>query len=45
MGRKLNSKTIYDDKYVKPKVKTFIDVVHTNFHDKKIPKENIFVWQ
>ena len=31
---------IYDDKYIKTKVKIFNGAVHTNFHDKNIPIEN-----
>ena len=29
-----------DDKYVKTKIKSYIDKVNTNFQGKKVPKEN-----
>ena len=37
-----NSKRVYgdDEKYVKTKIKTYGDSVITNFHNKKMPKEN-----
>ena len=37
-----NSKPVYDDdeKYIKTKMKTYGDCVVTNFHNKKMPKEN-----
>ena len=38
---KFHSKPIYDEKYIKTKVKTFNGVVNTVFSDKKIPKESI----
>ena len=38
---KFNSKPVYDEKYIKAKVKTFNDVVNTVFSDNKIPKESI----
>ena len=37
-----NSKITYgddDDKHVKAKVKTYSDIIITNFHNKKMPKE------
>ena len=29
-----------DDKYINTKIKMYEDRVNTNFHDKKVPKEN-----
>ena len=40
-SKKLHSEPIYNDKYIKTKVKTFNVVVHTIFHSKKIPNENM----
>ena len=31
----------YDDKYIKTKMKTSADIIITNFHNKKIPKEKV----
>ena len=38
----IESKPVYgdDDKYIKTKVKIYADNMITNFHNKKIPKEN-----
>ena len=38
----LDSKPVYDDngKYIKTKIKLYGDKVNTNFHGKKLPKEN-----
>ena len=38
-----NTKTTYgdDDKYIKTKIKTYADIIITNFHNKKIPKEKV----
>ena len=38
-----NTKTTYgdDDKYIKTKIKTYKDSITTNFHNKKVPKEEI----
>ena len=44
MSMNFNSKTNYgddDDKYIKTKIKTCADIIITNFHNKKIPKENV----
>ena len=38
---KLHSKPVYDEKYIKVKVKTFKKVVNTVFSDNKNPKESI----
>ena len=40
-GLKLYSRTIYDDSYIKTKVKTFSDVIKTLFDGDKIPEERI----
>ena len=47
MSIDFNSKTTYgdddddddDDKYIKTKIKTYSDIIITNFHNKKMPKE------
>ena len=43
MSIDFNSKTTYgdddDDKYIKTKIKTNTDIIITNFHNKKMPKE------
>ena len=39
MGIDFNSKTTYGDKYIKTKIKTYADIIITNFHNKKMPKE------
>ena len=31
----------YDDKYIKTKIKTYADIITTNFHNKKMPKEKV----
>ena len=36
-----NCKSTYDDKYIKAKIKTYADIIITNFHNKKIPKEKV----
>ena len=39
-----NTKPTYgndDDKYIKAKIKTYSDIIVKNFHNKKIPKENV----
>ena len=44
MGIDFNSKTTYGDdgdKNIKTKIKTYADIVITNFHNKKIPKEKV----
>ena len=30
-----------DDKYIKAKLKTYVDIITTNFHNKKMPKEKV----
>ena len=44
MSVNFNSKTAYgddNDKYIKTKIKTYIDIIITNFHYKKMPKEKV----
>ena len=41
LGIKFHSKPIYEEKYLKVKVKEFDGVVKTNFLSNGIPKENI----
>ena len=31
----------YDDKYIKTKIKTYADIIITNFHNKEMPKEKL----
>ena len=38
---KFHSQPIYDDKYIKTKVKTFNDMINTLFSGDEIPKERI----
>ena len=41
LGVKFYSKPIYEDKYIKTKVKTFISVINTLFSGDEIPKERV----
>ena len=51
MSINFNSKTTYgddadddddhDDKYIKTKIETYSDIIITNFHNKKMPKEKV----
>ena len=43
MSIDFDSKTTYgdDDKYIKTKIKTYADIIITNFHNKKMPKEKV----
>ena len=43
MGIDFERKPTYghDDKYIKTKIKTSADIIITNFHNKKIPKEKV----
>ena len=43
MGIDFNTKPTYgdDDKYIKTKIKTYADIIITNFHNKKMPKEKV----
>ena len=36
----LNSEPVYNDKYIKTKIKIYNDKVYTNFQHNKIPKDN-----
>ena len=38
---KFHSKPVYDQKYLKAKVREFDDVIKTNFLDNDMPKENM----
>ena len=38
--KKLNSELVYNDKYIKTKIKIYNDKVYTNFQHNKIPKDN-----
>ena len=40
-GIKLHSEPVYDDRYIKTKVKAFIEVIKTMFDGDKIPEERI----
>ena len=42
MKIKVESKSVYGyhDKYIKTKINMYADSIITNFHDKKMPKEN-----
>ena len=42
MNIELDSKTVYgdNDKYIKPKIKSYEDKVNTNFQGEKVQKEN-----
>ena len=42
LGIKFHSKPIYEEKYLKVKVKEFDGVVKTNFLSNGIPKENMY---
>ena len=45
LGIKFHSKPIYEEKYLKVKVKEFDGVVKTNFLSNGIPKENMhYTW-
>ena len=41
MGVKFYSEPIYDDSYIKTKVKTFSDIIKTMFRGDEIPKEKV----
>ena len=40
-GIELSSESIYDDSYIKAKVKTFSDIIKILFHGNEIPKDRI----
>ena len=39
LNARFNSQPIYDDKYIKTKVKTFSSMINTFFSENEIPKE------
>ena len=41
-GIKFHSNPVYDNKYIKAKVKEFNNVVNTNFWGNKVPKEGVY---
>ena len=41
LGKKFHSKPVYDEKYIKTKLKVFDGVVHTIFWVDEIPKEGV----
>ena len=43
---KFDSKTVYNEKYLKTKIKSYNRKINTNFHNNKIPKKalNVFVY-
>ena len=43
ISENFKSKTFYgdDDKYIKTKIKIYVDNIITNFHNKKMPKEQV----
>ena len=38
--KELNSEPVYNDKYIKTKIKIYNDKVYTNFQHNKMPKDN-----
>ena len=40
MNIKFDSEPVYDDKYIKTKIKSYEGRINTNFQGKKVPKEN-----
>ena len=40
INKKFNSKPVYNEKYLKGKIKSYNGKINTNFHNSKIPKEN-----
>ena len=37
--KEFDSEPVYNEKHLKPKIKSYIGKLNTNFHDDKIPKE------
>ena len=37
----LNALPVYDDKYIKPKIRTYSNKVHTNFRSLNVPEDDI----
>ena len=40
LKKELNSEPVYNDKYIKTKIKIYDNRVYTNFQNNKIPKDN-----
>ena len=40
INKEFNSKPVYNEKYLKGKIKSYNGKINTNFHKSKIPKEN-----
>ena len=40
INKEFNSKPVYNEKYLKGKIKSYNGKINTNFHNSKIPKEN-----
>ena len=38
----MDSKPVYNDKYIKTTIKIFNNKINTNFHGKKMPEDNKF---
>ena len=38
---KLNALSVYDDRYIKTKIRTYRDKVYTNFHGLNVPEDDI----
>ena len=38
--KQISSEPVYNDNYIKTKIKIYNDIVHTNFQHNKIPKDN-----
>ena len=41
INRKTTNGDDDDDKYIQTKIKTYADIIMTNFHNKKMPKEKV----
>ena len=39
LGKEFKSKPVYNEKYLKTKIKSYNGNINTNFHNNKIPKE------
>ena len=39
MKKGFDSEHVYNDKYLKTKIKSYGEKINTNFHDDKVPKE------
>ena len=40
INKEFNSEPVYNEKYLKGKIKSYNGKINTNFHNSKIPKEN-----